>query len=157
MTARRFPVLGLNDRSRPYAPDLPRTVSWDRLAPYSGQIERNHSQTMEGLAKRGGLCPEELWAAVTGGGLRAIMEGKVDKAEAEAVVRALALDLNTLSGWAISDDLVGLRLRVGLKDEPRLYDSKGACEDAIKQMDPTYCGFHNPVAVKITIIIEAGI
>jgi hypothetical protein len=33
------------------------------LAAFSARIRRNHGQTLERLAERGGLCPAEIWLA----------------------------------------------------------------------------------------------
>jgi hypothetical protein len=46
-TARKFPIMG--------GPTIP----WASIAPYDGQAQRNHSQTLERLAERGGLDVHE--------------------------------------------------------------------------------------------------
>lgn len=61
--ARTFPVL-CQRRDRP--PSLPRSVPWDFAERFRGQAEVNHGQTLERLAERGGLCPEEMWVAAHG-------------------------------------------------------------------------------------------
>lgn len=38
----------------------PRSVPWRLLAPHEKQALRNHGQTMQRLAERGGLSPAEL-------------------------------------------------------------------------------------------------
>ena len=54
--ALRFPVLrGLSKDS------LPSSVPWSVVEPHSRQAMRNHDQTLERLAERGGLSPVELW------------------------------------------------------------------------------------------------
>jgi len=41
---------------------LPKTVPWELVAPHEAQAQRNHSQTLERLAQRGGLSVRELWS-----------------------------------------------------------------------------------------------
>jgi hypothetical protein len=43
-----------------------REVPWDFIAPHEKQAMRNHDQTLERLAERGGLSPAEMLAAVSG-------------------------------------------------------------------------------------------
>ena len=50
---RRFPVL-----------DAGFSVPWRLVAPFEAQAERNHNQTLQRLAERGGLDPVELWAVM---------------------------------------------------------------------------------------------
>ena len=53
------------------AKHLPLTsVPWDFLEPHREQIERNHSQTLERLAERGGLALEEMYYGIRGERLR---------------------------------------------------------------------------------------
>lgn len=54
---RRFPVL-----------DAGFSVPWRLVAPFEAQAERNHNQTLQRLAERGGLDPVELWAVMHGMG-----------------------------------------------------------------------------------------
>ena len=42
----------------------PRDVPWDLVAPHERQALRNHDQTLERLAERGGLSPAELLAVL---------------------------------------------------------------------------------------------
>lgn len=37
---------------------------WEEVAPYEQQAKRNHDQSLEELARRGGLDPIELWCVV---------------------------------------------------------------------------------------------
>jgi hypothetical protein len=60
---RRFPVL-FNDRERREHPDCPRSIPWDVIAPHEAQAQKNHSQTLERLANRGGLHPKEIVAVM---------------------------------------------------------------------------------------------
>ncbi len=63
----RFPVLKQSSKKL-----MPRSVAWALVEPWRAQIERNHSQTLDELAGRGGLSPEELWCAAHRLGLRGI-------------------------------------------------------------------------------------
>jgi len=45
---------------------MPRSVPWDLVEKFREQAELNHGQTLELLAARGGLAPEELWLAAHG-------------------------------------------------------------------------------------------
>jgi hypothetical protein len=55
---RTFPVLG------PRWPDAPREVPWDFIEPHRRQALKNHDQTLERLAERGGLDPTEMVAVL---------------------------------------------------------------------------------------------
>lgn len=58
-----FPILiGYEGTAGP----CPRSIPWDVIAPYGGQAEVNHSQTLERLAERGGLSPVEAWLVMNG-------------------------------------------------------------------------------------------
>ncbi len=52
---RRFPVLGKDGKRVPPVP-------WGLLAPHEEQAQRNHGQTLEQLAGRGGLGASEMLA-----------------------------------------------------------------------------------------------
>ena len=48
-----------------YWPDAPAAVPWPRLERFEIWAQRNHGgQTLAGLARRGGLAPDELLAVV---------------------------------------------------------------------------------------------
>ena len=55
---KRFPLLGL----RGNAGSLP----WDLIAPHEAQAMKNHDQTLERLAERGGLSYSEAAAVIYG-------------------------------------------------------------------------------------------
>lgn len=61
---RRFPVLWgpLSDEERQQYIVLgcPHTVAWELVAPHEAQALKNHDQTLERLAERGGLSPAEM-------------------------------------------------------------------------------------------------
>jgi hypothetical protein len=66
--ARMFPVLWQGDRAfiaSLEARKCPRLVPWAFVAPHEERAQRNHSQSLERLAERGGLSPTELLAVVT--------------------------------------------------------------------------------------------
>lgn len=67
MSARRFPVLrGQSDLSRDVRARWPRSVPWSFVEAFREQAEANHDQTLERLAERGGLAPDEMWLAAHG-------------------------------------------------------------------------------------------
>lgn len=53
----RFPILGANR-------DAKQSVPWSFIAPHSERAEKNHGQTLERLAERGGLSALEMLAVV---------------------------------------------------------------------------------------------
>lgn len=53
---RRFPVLN--------APGRIKSVPWRLVASHEAQAKKNHSQSLEELARRGGLSWEELFAVM---------------------------------------------------------------------------------------------
>lgn len=63
MSEREFPVL-INWQERHRLVSCPRSVPWAMLAPHEEQAHLNHDQTLERLAQRGGLGPEEMVAVL---------------------------------------------------------------------------------------------
>lgn len=62
-----FPVLWQGGRvvtRKLEALECPRSVPWAFVADHAAQCDRNHSQSPETLAERGGLAPCELVAVV---------------------------------------------------------------------------------------------
>lgn len=61
-----FPVLLGYGRERIRLLDLgcPESVPWEAVAPHEAQALRNHGQSLERLAERGGLSPLELLAVI---------------------------------------------------------------------------------------------
>jgi hypothetical protein len=47
-------------------PDWPVAVSWGEIEFYEAQIVKHHYQSIASIAKRGGLSPVELYAAMKG-------------------------------------------------------------------------------------------
>lgn len=78
MSVRKFPIMA-RDRSQ----DIP----WSMIEPHEDQAQKNHYQTLERLAQRGGLAPCEAVA---------ILEDrpwhKMDSANAQAQLAALVLE-----------------------------------------------------------------
>lgn len=77
MGERRFPVL---NQQRGHPRDhktMPRSVPWDFAEKFRDQAQQNHGQTLERLAERGGLAPEEMWLAAAGHGLKIQIDEQV--------------------------------------------------------------------------------
>jgi hypothetical protein len=69
MTEHTFPVLLQENRTLEreiYAMGCPKSVPWDFIASHREQCHKNHDQSPERLAERGGLSPQEMIAVVTG-------------------------------------------------------------------------------------------
>ena len=63
MGDKRFPVL-MTPLEWSKWPKCPRSVPWDVVEPHNAQARKNHSQSVERLAERGGLHPIELVAVM---------------------------------------------------------------------------------------------
>lgn len=62
-----FPVMlsHVSHRERAQYDDCPKSIPWGVIAPHDSQAQINHGgQTLERLAKRGGLSPDELVAVM---------------------------------------------------------------------------------------------
>jgi hypothetical protein len=68
--AERFPVLNQQNCRRSKRKAMPRSVPWAFAEAFRKQAEENHGQTLERIAERGGLAPEEMWLAAHGRRLR---------------------------------------------------------------------------------------
>ncbi len=66
MKEKMFPVLNQQSCRISERKQMPREVPWRLVEPHSKQIWNNHDQTLERLAQRGGLAPEELYLAFHG-------------------------------------------------------------------------------------------
>jgi hypothetical protein len=88
VTPDRFPVL------RGYAPRpivrFPTGVPWALVEPHRAQAPRNHFQTLERLAERGGLAPSELVA---------VLEDRPWHAMNEAEAADRLRELGVVEGW----------------------------------------------------------
>jgi len=69
-TTRMFPVLRDHLGNEYDRLGCPRAVPWSVLAPHEEWAHRNHGQSLETLASRGGLGIQEIAAIVTGVSLR---------------------------------------------------------------------------------------
>lgn len=61
-----FPVLNQQNCRPSERKSMPRSVPWSFVETFRAQAEANHGQTLERLAQRGGLAPEEMWLAAHG-------------------------------------------------------------------------------------------
>lgn len=65
MGDRQFPILRSAPELRTH-PHARLSIPWAMIAPHEKQAWSNHGQTLERLAERGGLSPEEAFAVLTG-------------------------------------------------------------------------------------------
>lgn len=61
---RQFPVIVPRDRKGREIEVCPTSVPWSLLESHRARASRNHGQTLEELAARGGLAPNEIHAIV---------------------------------------------------------------------------------------------
>lgn len=63
-----FPVLERWQWERRVPPELtarvPKWIPWALVEPHAARARKNHGQTLEQLAARGGLSPFELWCVI---------------------------------------------------------------------------------------------
>jgi hypothetical protein len=64
--ARRFPVLNQQSCLPRERKAMPQSVPWAFAETFREQAKENHYQTLERLAERGGLSPEEMYCAAHG-------------------------------------------------------------------------------------------
>jgi hypothetical protein len=62
LSGRRFPIFLGEQRS--LWMELPDSIPWEAIAPHERQASANHGQSLETLARRGGLSPYELLAVL---------------------------------------------------------------------------------------------
>jgi hypothetical protein len=79
MASELFPVLNQQNCRPRERKTMPRSVPWCIVEPWRDQAYVNHGQTLERLAERGGLSPEELFAVAHGLGLRSLTNGSIDE------------------------------------------------------------------------------
>jgi hypothetical protein len=63
---KRFPVLNQQSCRPRDRKTMPRSVPWEFVERFRTQAKENHDQSLETLAARGGLAPEEMWLAAHG-------------------------------------------------------------------------------------------
>jgi hypothetical protein len=99
---RRFPVmLGHLRRERRELERLgcPQSVPWDLVAPHEARAWKNHWQTLERLAERGGLSPHELVAVLRDERLfGSILQVPLSEIVAELLERVQAFETSTPTG-----------------------------------------------------------
>ncbi len=80
-----FPILSSygKDRQEHERLGAPTSVPWDLVAPHEEQAQRNHGQSLQRLAERGGLSLPELAAVVDNR-----RWSRMELADALAIVRA---------------------------------------------------------------------
>lgn len=81
MSERTFPI---HEWKRSGA--LPAAVPWAVVEPWRKRADRNHGQSLETLAARGGMCSQELWCAAHDKSLREMPPMEVADAWLLAVV-----------------------------------------------------------------------
>jgi hypothetical protein len=57
---RQFPILTACRQK----PGCPSSIPWRWLAQHETQARQNHNQTLERLAERGGMSPQEIWYVI---------------------------------------------------------------------------------------------
>ena len=73
---RKFPVLNNYREKDDFR--RPKDIPWRMIAPHENQAKLNHGQSLEELAKRGGLCDWEMLA---------VLENRKYKINEEAVIK----------------------------------------------------------------------
>lgn len=95
MEDRQFPImLGWENRNNK---TLRRSIPWAAIVPHEPQAIKNHSQSLERLAQRGGLSPQEAIAVISGLGYGDLPQ--IDDAEAVAKLTQIVGD--HLQGWCV--------------------------------------------------------
>lgn len=61
---KRFPVLPLYGRKRKKYKDYPKYIPWEIIKQHEEQAMINHCQSLERLAIRGGLSPDEILVVI---------------------------------------------------------------------------------------------
>lgn len=76
-----FPIMSKDERTG---------IPWRVIAPHEAQAQRNHGQSLQRLAERGGLCWSETWGVLTGVGWSRLPRNQEAQCKAEvlAIVRA---------------------------------------------------------------------
>lgn len=72
-TERQFPIMSGKECT---------SIPWRVIAPHEEQARRNHHQSLERLAERGGLCWSEAWGVLTGVGWSRLPRNQEDRCKA---------------------------------------------------------------------------
>lgn len=113
---RRFPIL----HNRNHFPDAPGFIPWSIIEQHEACAQRNHSQSLNRLAQRGGLDPTEALAVMTNQNVFDLLKQKLPDDEVVAKLKdAIARQSPTqpATGDMVSDELKELRLVAILADE----------------------------------------
>lgn len=62
VVGRRFPIMRMHTGGT--LPEQVDSIPWELIAPHEAQAQRNHCQTLQRLAERGGLAPCEAVAVI---------------------------------------------------------------------------------------------
>jgi hypothetical protein len=87
MADEMFPILGHYGK---YPEGCPSSIPWAVIAPHEEQARRNHGQTLQRLAERGGLSPAEAVAVLTDQPWRSMPDGPEVAAELNRLIAAAA-------------------------------------------------------------------
>lgn len=108
---KEFPIM-THGLKRP----CPSRIPWDAIAPFEGQAQENHQQTLERLAERGGLDPVEAFFVMTNRTWNNFqMTDEVEK-EACAFIEKVVHDRNELVAERDALKLQNDRLKKMLND-----------------------------------------
>lgn len=77
-----FPIMGVRNGSRKVRFDF--SIPWSLIEPHAAQAQKNHQQTLERLAERGGLDATEALAVLEERGWE-----PMKSEDAEAILRGL--------------------------------------------------------------------
>ncbi len=80
---RRFPVMHVRNRF----PDAPGFIRWSVIEHHEACAQRNHSQSLDRLAQRGGLDPTEALAVMTNQGVFDLLRQKMPDDEVVAKLK----------------------------------------------------------------------
>lgn len=61
-----FRILYGDYRERKQSPEWPESIEYGMISPHESQAERNHSQSLDQLNRRGGLSPLEIFWTIEG-------------------------------------------------------------------------------------------
>lgn len=131
MSERRFPVL-----------DAGLSLPWEYVEIFEAQALKNHSQSLETLASRGGLSAQELWCVAHGRSLREYVP-PLDAADAWVRKQAALLDKRRLALLAAKElidyivDYGSLDLH-GFTEEECEADPDSCRCDVVKKVNGTY-------------------
>ncbi len=85
----RFPIMYPGAESE--TTTAPKSIPWSAIAPHEARAQSNHDQSLVELARRGGLCPVELFLVVHDLSLREADRDGIDR-DGRALVRELNRD-----------------------------------------------------------------